>query len=135
MSAHDAVALEQASLISRGVRPMALLGSVDRDKKVMADTFIRLWTVAAKYQGNVLPFVVPRKGMNDAMTGFAAEPWVIDLLAWAYNQPERQYHQIVGLLLGYSAQAIAKHDRICYAGDPSIRPKSKSQTHYNTDKA
>ena len=107
---------EQAYLVSRGVRPLALLGTCDLDETVMADRFVWLNRLAAKY--GVLPFVLPRKDFPCAMTGFAAAAWVVDLLAWSYEQPLRQHHRIIGLLLGYSVDAIAGHDDREFAGKP-----------------
>ena len=52
------------------------------------------------------------------MTGYAAAAWVVDLLAWSYEQPLRQHHRIIGLLLGYSVNAIAEHDAREFAGKP-----------------
>ena len=43
---------------------------------------------------------------------------VVDLLAWSYEQPLRQHHRIIGLLLGYSVNAIAEHDAREFAGKP-----------------
>lgn len=117
---------EQAYLISRGVRPLALLGAVSSDPTEMRDYFARLWKVTAKW-GNVIPFVFPRKDMDCAMAGFAAAEWVIDLLRWSYDQPWRRHHQIVGLLLGYTPSAIAEHDAHEFAGNPMARSRSTPQ--------
>ena len=122
MSAHDAEVFlphcdEQAYLVSRGVRSLALLDSIERSDVTMRQAFDYLHEAASRWD-NVIPFVLPRGDMECAMTGFAAEPWVIDLLAWSYRQPLRQHHQILGLLLGYSAKAIAKHDVSEFVGMP-----------------
>ena len=107
---------EQAYLVSRGVRSLALLDSCDLDKTVMANRFVWLNQLAGKY--TVLPFVLPREDFPCAMTGYAAAAWVVDLLAWSYEQPLRQHHRIIGLLLGYSVNAIAEHDAREFAGKP-----------------
>ena len=107
---------EQAYLVSRGVRPLALLDTCDLDETVMATRFVWLNQLAGKY--TVIPFVLPREDFPCAMTGYAAAPWVVDLLAWSYKQPLRQHHRIIGLLLGYSANAIAEHDAREFAGKP-----------------
>ena len=116
--------VETAYLISRGVRPLALLESVVRDDAVMQHAFDTLNQASARYE-NVIPFVLPRQDMDCAMTGFAAAPWVVDLLAWSYGQPLRQHHQIIGLLLGYSVQAIGEHDAREFVGRPSTRSTSR----------
>ena len=107
---------EQAYLVSRGVRPLALLDTCDLDETVMADRFVWLNQLAGK--DTVIPFVLPREDFPCAMTGYAAATWVVDLLAWSYKQPIRQHHRIIGLLLGYSANAIAEHDAREFAGKP-----------------
>ena len=58
------------------------------------------------------------------MLGLAAASWVIDLFKWAQGQPERQMERIIGLLLGYSPQAITAYDARMYAGRPTVQPKS-----------
>ena len=116
-------AQEQAYLVSRGVRPLALLDTCDLDKTVMANRFVQLNQLAGEY--TVIPFVLPREDFPCAMTGYAAATWVVDLLAWSYKQPLRQHHRIIGLLLGYSATAIADHDAREFAGKP-ITDESRS---------
>ena len=76
----------------------------------------------------MIPFVLPRKDIECAMTGFAAAQWVVDLLAWSYDQPIRQHHRIIGLLLGYSADAIAEHDTREFAGMPTTLSTSMLQS-------
>ena len=109
--------------MSRGVRPLALLDTRDLDETVMANRFVWLNQLAGKY--TVIPFVLPREDFPCAMTGYAAATWVVDLLAWSYKQPIRQHHRIIGLLLGYSANAIAEHDAREFAGKP-ITDESRS---------
>ena len=113
---------EQAYLVSRGVRPLALLGSTKLDEADMVSQYVRLNQLAT---GSAIPFVLPRKDMDCAMAGFASAQWVIDLLEWSYNQaPLRQHHCIIGLLLGYSPSAIAEHDAREFGGNP--KPQSTS---------
>ena len=49
---------EQAYLVSRGVRPLALLGSVDLDAD-LNDVFVRLNQLSADWAA--IPFVLPRQ--------------------------------------------------------------------------
>lgn len=114
--ASDDLINEQAWLIARGVRHLALLGSIAKDEKAMRDTFIRLNQSCIE---PAVPFVLPRKDMDCAMTGYASAQWVIDLLDWSYDQPLRQHHQIMGLLLGYSSEQIGQHDAREFAGMPT----------------
>ena len=113
MESEDSIQ-EQAYLVSRGVRSLALLDTCALDETVMANRFVWLNQLAGKYM--VIPFVLPREDVPCAMTGYASNPWVVDLLAWSYKQPLRQHHRIIGLLLGYSANAIGEHDSREFAG-------------------
>ena len=74
----DDCMFEAAWLVARGVRPMALLGTVSNDPKEMAKAHSRLGKQMAD---NVIPFVLPRENTPLAHIGYAAEPWVIQLLA------------------------------------------------------
>ena len=114
---------EQAWLIARGVRPLALLDTCNLDEKEMVNRF--QW-LNQKTVDPAIAFVLPRKDFPCAMTGYAAAPWVIELLAWSYEHaPLKQQHQIMGLLLGYSASQIAEHDAREFAGKPiTDEPKS-----------
>ena len=119
----EALIDEQAYLISRGVRPLALLESVPLEE---AETTCILLNQKTARWGQAIPFVLPREDMGCAMTGFASAQWVIDLLAWSYdNAPLRQRHQILGLLLGYSPEMVAEHDAREFAGHPTALPTSK----------
>ena len=117
----DDLIQEQAYLVSRGVRCLALLGAIDLDENEITDQFIRLNQVSAD---SAIPFVLPRRDMDCAMIGFAAAPWVIDLLEWSYEQPLQHHHRIIGLLLGYSPSAIAEHDNREFAGNPTAKSMS-----------
>lgn len=59
-----------------------------------------------------IPFVIDH-GDGSASCGFAGAPWVIDLYRWvrlSTDVPQCHRDQIVGLLLGYSTEAIARFD-------------------------
>lgn len=117
---------EQAWLISRGVRPLALLESTSGDEKEMQKAFLALCETHGGGRENAIPFVIPRGDFPAAARGFASHEWVIELLKWTYgNAPERWKHCILGLLLGYSAEAISDHDTRMFAGDPG-EPSSQS---------
>ena len=109
---------EQAYLISRQVRPLAIVGFMSSDEKEMDHAFYYLKKTAGP--DNVIPFVLPQNDTDNVATaGYASEQWVIDLLKWLYRDaPPRQFHQILGLLLGYSPKCIAEHDLGEFAGCP-----------------
>lgn len=96
---------EQARLVARGVRVCALVGHCVADHLALTRAMTVLGTANCP---GALPFTADRgDGMADC--GFAAAKWAIDLYRYAIREaPDRQRHRIVGLLLGYSAQAI--HD-------------------------
>lgn len=103
--------IEHALLIARGVRPMALLGAISTDPGEMHCVAHRLDHYAVKAGDSVIAFVV-EDGREFAQCGFAGAPWVIDMLRFAFSKPAREHrHAMLGLLLGYSAQAIERHER------------------------
>ena len=57
-----------------------------------------------------IPFVGDLKG--GAESGYAARAWVVDLLTWAWTVPAVQRHRILGLLLGYSPDAIGQFEEV-----------------------
>jgi hypothetical protein len=101
---------EQAYLVERRVRPMALVGYVQDDPQLMLEASSRLRF--ASVGADVIPFVVPRRdGWADC--GYAASRWVVDLYEWlvsANSVPKEHEHRIRGLLLGYGPDAIREHD-------------------------
>jgi hypothetical protein len=103
------VLTEHARLIARGVRAFALAGDCPADKLPMLRAMTELG--AANFPGSI-PFVIDR-GNGNADCGYSANKWAIDLYRYAVREaPEQQRHRIIGLLLGYSAQAIQEHDEL-----------------------
>jgi hypothetical protein len=98
---------EQAYLVARGVRPFALLGHCVGTQVMMLRVATSLEAAAIP---GAIPFVVDRKdGFADF--GFAAKRWALDLYRWAVVEkenavPDEHRHRVLGLLLGYSAEAI-----------------------------
>ena len=142
MNASDDLVLEHALLVSRGVRPMALVAYVGVSENEAREAHIIL--TRAVGSDRAIPFVVPWQEMECALAGFAAETWVIDLLEWIclLGVDSRRHHQVMGLLLGYSAKSIAEHNDIVFAGDPDVRapafrgvslPEPSSHCHDNAD--
>ncbi|MBI3326041.1 MAG: hypothetical protein HYZ81_04970 [Nitrospinae bacterium] len=98
---------EQASLIARGVRALALLGHCPADPLEMR---VRLSQLERSATQGAIPFVVDR-GDGIAEYGYAAARWVVDLYQWvvtadAATLPTSHQHRIIGLLPGYSVEAI-----------------------------
>lgn len=102
---------EQAYLIARGVRPLALLGHCVADSLEMLNTATEIERYAVP---GSIPFVIER-GNGVADYGYAAARWAIELYQWAVCAPEDtvplvQRHRILGLLLGYSLDAIRRYE-------------------------
>ena len=102
---------EQAYLVSRGVRPLAIVGvapPTQRAREEAISVLYKTWPFAAN--GCPIPFVIVRPdGLADY--GYAARQWVVDELEWLHhNVPHPHLDRLLGLLLGYSADAIAAHD-------------------------
>lgn len=103
----------EAYLVSRGVRPLALVGHCPGDSLVMLR--VRTALHQARQAELVLPFIFPERPYEDgepsAAFGYAAHRWVIDCLEWALTAdiPKARRHELVGLLCGYSPAAIARH--------------------------
>lgn len=101
-------AREHAYLVARGVRPLAIVGNCPADPRRMFEVAAQLEEVASE---GAIPFVAPR---NDRIAdyGFARSKWVIDLLSWAQTDavPTEHRHRIIGLLLGYSVEAVRAHE-------------------------
>jgi hypothetical protein len=90
-----------------------------------------------------IPFVVDR-GDGIADCGFAVSKWAIDLFRYAVREaPDQQRHRIIGLLLGYSAQAIHAYEELndasrvvpLSASDVSVARGSSSRPRGNRCKA
>jgi hypothetical protein len=103
----ESMLAEHAYLTARGVRALALVGHCAANPETMLRTLTRLQVCA---EPGAIPFVCDR-GDGIADYGYGAAPWAIDLYRWATSEtddpvPALHRHRIVGLLLGYSRQAI-----------------------------
>ena len=98
---------EQSYLVARGVRAIALVGHCPTDGDLMLRVSTRL--ESAGHQG-AIPFVV-RRDADVADFGYAAARWAVELFVWAADTPDEQRHRIIGLLLGYGADAIERFER------------------------
>jgi hypothetical protein len=98
---------EQAYLVARGVRPLALVGSFRADPWTMTRVQTTLGRLSC---AGAIPFVVDRgDGVADA--GYAAAGWAVDLFSCAVREeqdaiPTRHRDRVLGLLLGYSPTSI-----------------------------
>jgi hypothetical protein len=105
---HDSVT-ERANLVAFGVCPMSLVETYSANEVGITETISSyLNRVAA--EARVLPFVLV--GEERVNCGFAAEPWVVDLLTFALTSKDAKphKHKIIRLLLGHSPAAIRRHE-------------------------
>lgn len=103
MTSSDELLAEHRCLVERGVRSLALTGSCRPEEVGSA-----LHRLAVAADGRVVPFVLA----EGKLCGFAANAWVVDLLAWAADCPRIQFDRIAGVLLGYSPEAIARFEEL-----------------------
>ena len=109
MDQPNEVFAEHDYLVSRGVRPLAIVGQCPSDPLIMLKIATRIEAAASP---NVIPFVVERKD-GFAEYGYAASAWVLDLYKWLITShtdavsPKQQnrfwdfYWAIVSKQLGY----------------------------------
>jgi hypothetical protein len=100
----------EAYLVSRGVRPLALVGHCPSGPLIMCRVKTLLGRVRQAQM--VIPFIFAEGGdPGSAAFGYASHRWCVDLLEWALDGgvPPARKHEILGLLCGYSPSAIARH--------------------------
>ena len=110
---------EAANLISRGVRPLALVGTVSLEGNADTDHW-NLMTAYSKIEylnvgrangHEIIPVVVLRKDKSCADVGITSRAWVAETFKWVLdNAQQPQLNHLLGLLLGYSPDAIAASD-------------------------
>jgi hypothetical protein len=106
ISVSDDLIREQAYIVSRGVRPLALIDEFPAESLDMLRVATRLDNVS----DGCIPFVIDH-GDGTASCGFAASAWAIDLYRWlrtSQEVPAVHCHQMMGLLLGYDSDAISR---------------------------
>ena len=116
----DSAIYENGYLVSRGVRPLALVGTVETEPVTMLRMYDRLssFSFGTSALAVPIPFVLPRNKLAEA--GFASRGWIVDTLKWVLtNVPEPHQRRLIGLLLGYSEDAVAAHDE-AMRGNPAI---------------
>ena len=105
----DSILVEHALLIDRGVRPLTLFSSISSDSLTMLKVATRLETMSIGT--SAIPFVIDRSN-GVAECGFAQKRWVIDVMTWLFNDVKgSNFHRVMGLLLGYSVDAIENFER------------------------
>lgn len=95
---------EHAYLIARGARSLAFVGQCSAEPLTMVKVATKLERLA---EAGALPFVLDQRD-GHALYGYAGSSWALDLYRWVEQSqvPLIQRHRILGLLLGYSAEAI-----------------------------
>lgn len=101
-------ARHEAYLISRGVRPMALLGACTETPEAIERARGLLLSEGQQHEG-AIPFMIAR-GDGWVEYGFASDAWIVELYGWVLRgAPEERRDALTGLLLGYSSSSIARH--------------------------
>ena len=96
----DDAILGQAYQVARGVRALAIIGSCP--SQAAQDTYGRLRSLG---DPPAIPFVIG--GLQEWATfGYASHAWVLDLLVFSESFPVVHRDRVLGLLLGYSPDAI-----------------------------
>ena len=111
----------EAYLVARGVRALAIIGTCPDSPESVQKTYDRLQRLG---DDPAIPFVVSDSSGWVAF-GFAAHAWVLDLLTFSDSCPSTQRDRILGLLLGYSSEAIRSFEER-HSGRPiwSRRPSA-----------
>jgi hypothetical protein len=97
---------EHAYGVARGVRPLALVEEFPSEPLLMLRAATRIEAVS----DGCVPFVVDH-GDGFASCGFAASAWAVDLYRWVRTTddvPQPHRDQVMGLLLGYSVEAVSR---------------------------
>jgi hypothetical protein len=103
---------EHAYLVARGVRHIAEVGTIPKKRLEMLRAMTQLETIAPE---GAVPFVCPTRD-GFAKCGFASSQWALELFKWTLTSqiPKKQRSRILGLLFGYSREAVRDfEDRAC----------------------
>lgn len=109
IASDDAMA-EAAYLVERGVRPIALCGTVTIASEIERMLLMQRLNAAVNNR-NVKQFIVDF-GDGIAQYGFVAAGWVLDLYQWVLftDIPSVQRERIFGLMFGYGIESIARYE-------------------------
>jgi hypothetical protein len=99
---------EQAYLVERGVRALALVGCCPVNEATHLAAELAL---AGQLSPGAVPFVVSQQD-GRADYGYGASRWAIDLFVWASSDavPLIQRERILGLLFGYAPEAVERFE-------------------------
>lgn len=109
---------EQAYLVARGVRLLAIVGTVENVLETMVDVRQKLYEAAVESAGSQarvpIPFLVEVSGIGRVEVGFASHDWVVDVYEWLLggDVPDQMVGRVIGMLLGYSGDAVAQYERM-----------------------
>lgn len=113
----DELIVDHAYLVARGVRLLAVIGTV-RNTEMATDVMNqRLAKIAAESAGTQelypIPLLMGEEGCEWATVGFASHEWVINAYEWLQGDdvPGDIANRLIGLLHGYSGEAISKFGR------------------------
>jgi hypothetical protein len=120
----DDALLDHAYLVARGVRPLALIGTCANDQAEAVGARLSLLA-----EEGIVPYVIPAARPGRLACGYGAAPWTVALLRWTLSEecPEAQRDRILGLLLGYSPEAIESFEGTTSSPSPgsSSRPSAR----------
>jgi len=117
----DDALMGQAYLVARGARMLAIIRSCP--VTAARETYPRL---RSRGESPAIPFVV-NHSPEWAMFGYASHAWVLDLLTFSASLPATQHDRILGLLLGYSPDAIRSFEE-GHSGTPIWLPPPESSS-------
>ena len=111
MNLNEDLVQEHAYLVSRGVRHLAIIDSHENTCEDLPLLLCTKLETLSLYYPEVIPFV--HKNLDGFVDyGFAREPWVLEIYKWICNSkvPKKYRNIIVGLLCGYSTEALRTHN-------------------------
>lgn len=109
---------EQAYLVARGVRLLAIVGAVEDDSELVTAARQMLYEAAVESAGSQarvpIPFLMKCSDTNLVDIGFASHEWVVDVYEWILSGcvPDQMVSRVMGMLLGYSGDAIMQYERM-----------------------
>ena len=107
---------EQAYLVARGVRLLAVAGVVEDTIENLVDVRQMLYEASVESAGSQervpIPFLIKTPGTNLINFGYASHEWVIDVYEWLLDDtvPDQMVSRVMGMLLGYSGEAVAQYE-------------------------
>ena len=129
---------EQAYLVARGVRLLAIAGVIEDTIERLVDVRQMLYESAVESAGSQervpIPFLIKNPGTNLIDFGYASHEWVIDVYEWLLGGtvPDQMVSRVMGVLLGYSGDAVAQYEYmqagqrvpVCQKGEITAPPNT-----------